>query len=179
MSPKKKPATRAKPTKKRAAPVAGKKKKTGGPVAKKKKTGGAGKTPLKKKAAKKVRPEAPAVAPAENPRAKQLAQRIARLVLDKKANDVLILDVRGKASYADYMVLASGESDRQVSAMADNVLSQLKADGHRAVGSEGHETGNWVLIDFGEVVAHLFNHEVRGFYDLEGLWADAPREKVA
>lgn len=176
MSPKKKPATRAKPSKKRAAPAPKKGKKTG---AARGKTGGRGASPLKKKAAKKVRAEAPAVKPAENPRAKQMAQRIAQLVLDKKASDVLILDVRGKASYADYMVIASGESERQVSAMAENVLTQMKADGHRAVGSEGQETGNWVLIDFGEVVAHLFFHEVRGFYDLEGLWADAPREKVA
>lgn len=179
MSPKKKPATRSKPSK-RASPVAKKKfKKTGG-GGRGGKGAGRGASPLKKKKpVKKVRAEAPAVAPAENPRAKQMAQRIAQLVLDKKASDVLILDVRGKASYADYMVLASGESDRQVSAMAENVLTQMKADGHRAVGSEGQETGNWVLIDFGEVVAHLFFQEVRGFYDLEGLWADAPREKVA
>jgi len=117
--------------------------------------------------------------PAENPRAKALAKRIADLVLEKKAKDVIILDVRGMTSYADYFVLASGESERQVSAMAENTVTQLKSEGFLTVGSEGYETGRWVLVDFGEVVAHLFYEEVRGFYDLEGLWADAPREKVA
>jgi ribosome-associated protein len=117
--------------------------------------------------------------PAENPEAKKLAHRIAELVLDIKALDVVILDVRGMTSYADYFVVASGESERQVSAMAENVQTHLKAEDHRAIGHEGTETGNWILLDYGEVVAHLFYTEVRSFYDLEGLWADAPREKVA
>ncbi len=118
--------------------------------------------------------------PAENPRAQALARKIAQLVLDKKAKDVLILDVRGMTSYADYFVIASGESDRQVSAMADNVLSEMKKQENlRPIGHEGTETGQWVLIDFGEVVVHLFFEEVRAFYDLEGLWADAAREQVA
>ena len=116
---------------------------------------------------------------AENPRAKELAQKIANFVLDKKALDVVILDVRGMTSYADYFVLASGESERQVSAMAENVMVQLKQGGEHAVGSEGFETGRWVLLDYGEVVAHSFFQDVRGFYDLDGLWADEPREMVA
>ncbi|NMO18860.1 ribosome silencing factor [Pyxidicoccus fallax] len=120
--------------------------------------------------------------PAENPAAKALAQRIAQLLLDKKALDVVILDVRGMTSYADYFVVASGESDRQVSAMAENVQVQLKTSeegGHRPIGTEGLETGQWVLLDYGEVVAHLFLTDLRAHYDLEGLWADAAREKVA
>jgi ribosome-associated protein len=119
------------------------------------------------------------IRPAENPRAKGLAKRIADLCLEKKGLDVVILDVRGMTSYADYFVVASGESERQVSAMAQNVVTQLKTEGFTTFGSEGFETGRWVLVDFGEVVAHLFFEEVRSFYDLEGLWADAPREKVA
>jgi ribosome-associated protein len=119
------------------------------------------------------------VAPPENPRAKALAQRIAQLVLEKKAADVVILDVRGKTSYADYFIIASGESDRQVSAMAEHVETSLKQEGEMKVGSEGYETGQWVLLDYGEVVAHFFYNEVRAFYDLEGLWADASKEKVA
>ncbi|HEX8434096.1 ribosome silencing factor [Archangium sp.] len=123
---------------------------------------------------------APAGAPAENPRAHALARRIANLLSDKKGLDILILDVRGMTSYADYFVVGSGESDRQVSAMAEHVLGQLKEkDGLRPIGHEGMETGQWVLLDFGEVVAHLFFAEMRSHYDLEGLWADAPREKVA
>jgi ribosome-associated protein len=83
-------------------------------------------------------------------------------------------------SYADYFVVASGESDRQVTAMAEHVQVKLKEqEGLRTIGTEGTETGQWVLLDFGEVVAHLFFTETRSFYDLEGLWADAPREKVA
>jgi len=131
-----------------------------------------------KKTKKTARPEAQ-VAPVENPRAKALAERIAALTLDKKANDVIILDVRGKTSYADYFVIASGESERQVSAMAEHVETTLRGEGFRPVGSEGYDTGHWVLLDYGEVVAHLFFTEVRSFYDLEGLWADATRERVA
>ncbi|WP_224242348.1 ribosome silencing factor [Hyalangium gracile] len=124
-------------------------------------------------------PELPA-GPPENPRAKALAHKIAQLLLDKKASDVLVLDVRGMASYADYIVLASGESDRQVSAMAENVHVKVKTeDGLHPTGTEGTETGQWVLLDYGEVVAHLFLNDVRAFYDLEGLWADAPREKLS
>jgi ribosome-associated protein len=118
--------------------------------------------------------------PAENPHAKALAYKVANLLLEKKATDVMVLDVRGMASYADYIVLASGESDRQVSAMAENVHVKVKhEDGLHPLGSEGRETGQWVLLDYGEVVAHLFLAERREFYDLEGLWADAPREKLA
>jgi ribosome-associated protein len=118
--------------------------------------------------------------PAENPRAKAMAHKIAEVMLDKKGLDVVILDVRGMTSYADYFVIGSGESERQVSAMADAIGEKLKAeDAVSPLGTEGQQTGHWVLLDFGEVVAHLFFTEVRAFYDLEGLWADAPREKVA
>jgi ribosome-associated protein len=119
-------------------------------------------------------------APPENPRAKALAHKIATLLLDKKASDVMVIDVRGMSSYADYIVLGSAESDRQVSAMAENVHVKLKQeDSLHPTGTEGTETGQWVLLDYGEVVAHLFLNEVRAFYDLEGLWADAPREKLS
>ena len=118
--------------------------------------------------------------PEENPAAKALAHKVATLVLDRKASDVVILDVRGIASYADYVVIASGDSDRQVSAMAEHVQTQLKeGDAVAPIGSEGTETGQWVLLDFGDVVTHLFFNEVRAHYDLEGLWADAPREMVS
>ncbi len=135
----------------------------------------------KKGAKKKLLPAAPTpAAPPENPRAKALAHKIAQLLLDKKASDVLVLDVRGMSSYADYIVLASAESDRQVSAMAEHVHFKVKEeDGLRPAGTEGTETGQWVLLDYGEVVAHLFLNDVRAFYDLEGLWADAPREKLS
>lgn len=101
------------------------------------------------------------------------------MVLDKKGLEVLILDVRGKTSYADYFVIASGESERQVSATAEHVETELSEGGIRPLGVEGYETGHWVLLDYGEVVVHLFHTEVRAFYDLEGLWTDVPHERVA
>jgi ribosome-associated protein len=100
-------------------------------------------------------------------------------MLDKKALDVVLLDVRGMTSYADWFVLGSGESERQVNATAEHVREKLRDEGWRTIGQEGFETGHWVLLDYGEVVVHLFSTEVRAFYDLDGLWADAPKEKVA
>ena len=116
---------------------------------------------------------------AENPEALALARRAANLLVDRKATDVVLLDVRGMSSYADYFVLASGDSERQVNATAEAVREALKTAGHRTIGTEGFDTGHWVLLDFGEVVVHVFFTEVRAFYDLDGLWADAPKEKVA
>jgi ribosome-associated protein len=157
------------------------KKRFGKPAKKALRKGKAGAPRTSKKKKKVKPPRAPVIrpTPAENPRARELAQRIAALVLDKKALDVLILDVRGMTSYADYFVIASGDSERQVSAMAEHVEVTLKniENGWRPIGTEGHDTGHWVLLDYGEVVAHLFFTEVRAFYDLEGLWADAPRER--
>jgi len=100
-------------------------------------------------------------------------------MVDKKVLDVVLLDVRGMASYADWFVLGSGESERQVGATAESLQEKLWEEGFRTIGVEGLETGHWVLLDFGEVVVHLFSTEVRAFYDLDGLWADAPKEKVA
>src|SRR6266702_7627286 len=135
---------------------------------------------------KALRPEAP-VAPAVQvvPRAadapdpsRPRALDIAQAGLDKKAEDVLVLDVRGLTSYADYFVLMTAESDRQAGAIADAVDEKLKAQGASKVGVEGYESGRWILVDYGDVVAHVFSREARGFYDLEGLWADAPRFAV-
>ncbi len=179
MSPKKAKTT-SKPVR-RKAPSAGR---GGKPAPKGKKKAplrNTKKTALAPRKQKKPKlPVAPVAEPAENPAAKALAHKIAKLVLDKKALDVVILDVRGKTSYADYFVVASGESERQVSAMAENVVTTIKRDdGVSPIGHEGMDVGSWVLVDYGEVVAHLFFTEVRGFYDLEGLWADAKREQVA
>ncbi len=106
------------------------------------------------------------------------ALAIARAGLDKKAEDVLVLDVRGLTSYAEYFVIMTADSDRQAGAIADAIDEQLEAQGATKVGAEGHSGGRWVLIDYGDVVAHVFQPEARTFYDLEGLWADAPRLAV-
>ena len=114
----------------------------------------------------------------ENPEALALARRAASLLSDRKATDVVLLDVRGMSSYADYFVLGSGDSERGVVATAEHVRETLKVEGHRTIGTEGFDTGHWVLLDYGEVVVHVFFTEVRAFYDLDGLWADAPKEKA-
>ena len=118
-------------------------------------------------------------AAAEQPdAARPRALDVAQAGLDKKAEDVLVLDVRGLTSYADYFVLMTADSERQAGAIADAVDERLKQRGATKVGVEGYESGRWILIDYGDVVAHVFNRESRGFYDLEGLWADAPRFAV-
>ena len=124
-------------------------------------------------------PPAAGTARAETPEALAIARRAAQLLVDRKASDVVLLDVRGMSSYADYFVIASGDSDRGVVATAEHVRETMKAAGHRTIGTEGFETGQWVLLDFGEVVVHVFFTEVRAFYDLDGLWADALKESVA
>ncbi len=144
----------------------------------------AGRSPPAKK--KSLRPKAPAdVTPvrAEAPAvledsARKRAMDIAHASLDKKAEEVLVLDVRGLTSYADYFVLMTADSDRQAGAIADALDEKLKEQGATKVGVEGYESGRWILVDYGDVVAHVFNREARGFYDLEGLWADAPRFPV-
>ncbi len=110
--------------------------------------------------------------------ARPTALAIAKAALDKKAEDVTVLDVRGLTSYADYFVVVTADSDRQASAIADHVEDTMKRLGISKVGVEGYEAGRWILVDYGDVVAHVMNRESRGFYDLEGLWADAPRFQV-
>jgi ribosome-associated protein len=129
------------------------------------------------------KPGAPAAARAEALAARPDPSRpralsVARAGLDKKAEDVLVLDVRGLTSYADYFVVMTADSERQAGAIADHVDERLKAEGASKVGVEGYESGRWILVDYGDVVAHVLSKDARGFYDLEGLWADAPRVKV-
>ncbi|WP_242345868.1 ribosome silencing factor [Anaeromyxobacter terrae] len=110
--------------------------------------------------------------------ARPTALAIAQAGLDKKAEDVTVLDVRGLTSYADYFVVMTADSDRQASAIADHVEQTMKEQGVSKVGVEGYETGRWILVDYGDVVAHVMSRDSRGFYDIEGLWADAPRFTV-
>ncbi len=102
----------------------------------------------------------------------------ARSALEKKAEDVLVLDLRGVSGSTDFLVIGSGTSDRQLESIAESVEKELKSAGHRVVGSEGQRGGRWVLLDFGDVVVHVIHQEERAHYDLEGLWADAPRVEV-
>jgi len=96
-------------------------------------------------------------------------------VLGKKAESVVVLDVRGLTSIADAFIICSGRSNRQVSAVAEHVERFLKQSGIRPLSVEGRKEGHWVLMDYGHVIIHVFYTETRFFYDLEGLWVDARR----
>lgn len=89
---------------------------------------------------------------------------------DDKAQDIVVIDLDGKTSMGDYMVIATGTSQRQVGAMADHLQENLKAKGVSGVIAEGTEHCDWVLIDAGDIIVHLFRPEVRSFYNLEKIW---------
>lgn len=102
------------------------------------------------------------------------AQKCADFALDKKAFNVRVLDVRKISSLTDFLVLASGSSDRQVKAAAESIHLGLKKEYETMpIGVEGINEGRWVLIDYGDVMVHVFHEPVRLFYDLDGLWCDA------
>ncbi len=111
--------------------------------------------------------------------ARQIALLAASAGLEKKALDVQIIDVRGKVDYADYLVLMTGHSDRHVATLARSVDAELTRQGHRAISIEGLTRGEWVLIDFVDVVVHVFHVEARALYDIDGLWLDAKRVPVS
>ena len=96
-------------------------------------------------------------------------------VLEKKTESVLALDVSGLTSVADAFIIGSGSSSRQVKSIADSVKKSLSKKGKKPLSMDGEKEGTWVLLDYGDVVIHLFYEPVRRFYDLEGLWMDAPR----
>ena len=126
-----------------------------------------------------ARAEAREMDPAEEARvtsARKVALAIAEAALDRKALNVVILDVVGKVDYADYVVVMSGRSDRQVAAIANNVSKDVEQKtGTRCLSLEGLPQASGVLMDFGDVIAHVFHEDTRGYYDLESLWIDAPR----
>jgi ribosome-associated protein len=98
-----------------------------------------------------------------------------RFALDKKAYDLELLDVRKLTSVADYFLICTGRSDTQVRAIAQHIEENLEGAGHRPLAIEGASRGQWVLMDYADVVVHVFYQPIRGFYDLEGLWMKAPR----
>lgn len=95
--------------------------------------------------------------------------------LEKKAEDIVALDVRGLTSIADAFIICSGRSNRQVSAIADQIQRFLRKRAIKPLSVEGQGDGHWVLLDYGHVIIHVFYDETRRFYDLEGLWVDAKR----
>jgi ribosome-associated protein len=110
--------------------------------------------------------------------ARKIALVVAAAALDKKALAVEILDVVGKVDYADFLVLMTGRSNRHVDSLAQAIEEACAKEKKRALSVEGSSSGSWVLIDFGDVVVHVFQEEARGLYDIEGLWLDAKRLPV-
>jgi len=105
---------------------------------------------------------------------KIIADRITELIFNKKGYDVKILDLRKLTTIADYFVICSADSDTQVKAIADEVDKTLRDEGIRLWHKEGYQSLNWVLIDYVDVVVHIFKKESREFYNIEKLWGDAP-----
>ncbi len=106
------------------------------------------------------------------------ALAVARAALEKKAANLEIIDLVGKADYADYLVLMSANSDRHVRAIADEIQDELRKQKIRPLSVEGLTAGTWVLLDYGDVVVHVFQESSRALYDIDGLWLDAARVPV-
>jgi len=115
-------------------------------------------------AVKAVEPEMPAL---------DLARRIVELAEDKKAADIVVLDLTGLTTVADYFVIASGGSERQLDAIADGVISGMRDEKVHAFGREGTPASHWVLVDFGSVIVHIFTPPERDYYSLEKHWHEA------
>lgn len=110
--------------------------------------------------------------------AKELAHAAALLAIEKKATDVVILDLHTLSDVTDYFVICSGDSDTHVKAIADNVDDGMRTEGARVWRSEGYRNLQWVLLDFVDVVVHVFQPKIRTYYELERLWGDAAIERI-
>jgi ribosome-associated protein len=108
----------------------------------------------------------------------ELATTCAQIAADAKAEDLIVLDVTGISSFADYFVIMNGRSTRHVQGIAESIENQLRTKRIKATHAEGLQEGMWVLLDFDDVVVHIFYHEQRSFYDLEGLWHDAKKVEI-
>lgn len=122
----------------------------------------------------------PAILPKSLERGADAAARALELVLasleDSKAEDIVTINIAGKSALGDYMVVVSGRSNRHVTAIAEHLLSDLKDEGFGSARVEGLDSGDWVLIDSGDVIIHVFRPEIREFYNIEKMWA-APDEE--
>ena len=107
-----------------------------------------------------------------------LAQRAAQIAVDNKAQDVVILDLRGVSDMTDFFIIASGTSDTAVRSIGSHIAEEMKKEGNAVTHAEGLEKGRWVLLDFADFVVHVFHPTLRNFYQLERLWADAEKIPV-
>ncbi len=117
-------------------------------------------------------------APGPSSEARELAVALAAAGIEKKAIGIEILDVTGKVDYADFLVVMTGRSDRHVHSIATGIEEEMRKRKHAPLSMEGLTAANWVLLDFGDVVVHVFQEEARALYDIEGLWIDAGRVPV-
>ncbi len=108
-----------------------------------------------------------------------LARRAAELALEKKCEQVRILDLKGLTSVTDYFVIVTADSERKAKAAAEHIIEELKADDERPMHVEGMDSMHWILLDYVDVVVHIFMPDERSFYDLESLWSDAPVTTVS
>lgn len=104
---------------------------------------------------------------------KKLAYKIADLALDKKAKQIVVMDLDGKTGIADFFILMTGESDTQIKAIADYIVKELRGQEIKVYHKEGYNSLRWVLLDYVDVVVHIFKQDTREFYGLERLWGDA------
>jgi ribosome-associated protein len=101
-----------------------------------------------------------------------------KIIHERKAIDPVLFDVRELTSITDYFIVTSGSSSRQVQTVAKYIVRRMREEGMKVYGMEGEQQGHWVLIDYNDLVIHVFYQPVREFYDLEGLWAEAPRVEL-
>jgi ribosome-associated protein len=107
--------------------------------------------------------------------AHEKSRRAVMAALEKKARDLVLLNVAELSSFADYFLICSGRSSRQVQSITDGIVEAFKNEGRRPLGVEGYGEGKWVLIDYGDLIVHIFYEPIREFYKLESLWHQAPR----
>ena len=110
--------------------------------------------------------------------AKEMARIAYDALSDKKAEDIKVIDIAGVSVLADYFLIANGNSDSQVNALVDNVEEQLHKAGYPLKQREGQASGKWVLLDFGDIIVHVFDKENRLFYDLERIWKDGKNVEI-
>ena len=103
----------------------------------------------------------------------ELARKVVNAIADKKGSDIVLLDLRSVSLLADYFVICSGESERQVKAILDEITEKIKGEGVRPLHIEGGSSSGWLLVDYGSVIVHVFLPVVRDYYQLEKLWRDA------
>jgi ribosome-associated protein len=107
--------------------------------------------------------------------ASSLGIALGQWAAEKKATELMLYDMKGHCSYTDYILIGSGTSERHVVAIAEYLREQSKKNGHKTLGVEGLSQGHWVLLDFSDVIAHIFYEPVRSYYELERLWAKIPQ----